>query len=272
MRYVENGLTFCAVRDRRPANAYGASSVEQVLHDKPQMKQICASLVDRQQLTPTIARFGFHIADVRKTSRWEPGQYVELGFGRLLRPQLSSDVKVSGNTYARKFTISSGPGELSGYSRFEITIRKVGIATDYLFSQDGETGLEIPLRGFGGEFIFQQNARETIGFAAGGVGITPLLAQTSRLHLPRIRVYWAVRAEDLGLVVDSFQRTPDLCDCTRLFVIGEIDDEGAQCLVKLDATESTVEMRRMVYDDLQLNSDSLNDAIRKWYECTGAAL
>jgi NAD(P)H-flavin reductase len=272
MRYIENSLAFCAMRDLRASNVYGTSSVEQVLYDKPQENQIYARLVDKQPLTPTITRFEFHIADVKKTSRWEPGQYVTLDFERLLRPQLSSDAKVSGNTYARKFTISSGAGELSGYSRFEITIRKVGIATDYLFSQDGDIGFEIPLRGFGGEFIIHQKAREAIGFVAGGVGITPLLAQTGSLHLPQMVVYWTVRAEDLGLVVDSFERAPDLCHCTRLFVTGEIDDEGAQYLAKLDAVESTVELRRMVYDDLQLNSGSPNDAVRKWYVCTGAAL
>jgi NAD(P)H-flavin reductase len=272
VRYIENGLTFRAVQDLRASNVYGTSSVEQVLYDKPQKDQICAKLVDKQPLTPTIARFEFQIEDVKKTSRWRPGQYVTLDFERLLRPQLSSDAKVSGDTYARKFTISSGAGELSGYSRFEITIRNVGIATDYLFSQDGDSGLEIPLKGFGGEFIIQQKAGETIGFVAGGVGITPLLAQTGGLDLPRMLVYWTVRAEDLGLVVDSFERAPDLCHCTRLFITGKIDDEGAQCLAKLDAMESTIELRRMVCDDLQLNSGSPDDAIRKWYVCTGAAL
>ncbi|KAH6666555.1 hypothetical protein B0J14DRAFT_603837 [Halenospora varia] len=140
MRYIKNGLRFRAVRDLRVSNVYGTSSVKQVLYDKPEKKQIYARLVDKQRLTPTITRFGFRIVDVEKTCRWEPGQYVTLGFERLLRPQLSSDAKVSNDTYARKFTISSGAGELSGYSRFEITIRRVGIATDYLFSQDRETG------------------------------------------------------------------------------------------------------------------------------------
>ncbi|KUJ10833.1 oxidoreductase-like protein [Mollisia scopiformis] len=272
VRYIEHGLTIYAMRSPRASNAYGTSSVEQVLYDKSQKKQIFARLVDKQLLTPTVARFGFHIVDAKETSQWEPGQYVTLGFERLLGPQLRSDARVSENTYARKFTISSGAGEFLGYCRFEITIRKVGIATEYLFSQDGETGVEIPIRGFGGEFIFQQKALETIGFVAGGVGITPLLAQTGRLHLPRTRVYWTVRAEDLGLVVDSFEKAPELCGCTRLFVTGEIGDEGAQYLTKLGAMEASVEMRRMACDDLQLNFDSPNAAIKMWYVCTGAAL
>ncbi|TVY26897.1 hypothetical protein LHYA1_G004849 [Lachnellula hyalina] len=272
IRYIENSLTFRAVRDFRATNAHGISSVAKALHDKPQRKQTCARLVDKQLLTPTIARFGFQIIDVGKTSRWESGQYVTLDFETLLRPHLSSEAKVSDNTYARKWTISSGAGEFLGYNRLEITIRKVGIVTNYLFSQDAEIGLGLPLLGFGGEFIFQQKARETIGIVAGGVGITPLLAQTGRLHLSRVQVYWTVKAEDLGLVVDSFERAPGLCDCTRLFVTGEIDDKGAQNLAKINATDSMVETRRMAYDDFQLSSESPDNAIKKWYVCTGAAL
>lgn len=70
----------------------------------------------------------------------------------------------------------------------------------------------------------------------------------------------------------NLERAPELCDVTWLFVTGAIDNEGAQCLAKLSAMKSTVELRRMVYDDLQLNSYSLDDVIRKWYVCTGAAL
>jgi len=272
IRYIENSLTFRAVRDFRATNAHGISSVAKGLHDKPQRKQTCARLVDKQLLTTTIARFGFHIIDVGKTSRWESGQYVTLDFETLLRPHPSSEAKVSDNTYARKWTISLGAGEFLECNRLEITIRKVGIVTNYLFSQDAEIGLDLPLIGFGGEFIFQQKARETIGIVAGGVGITPLLAQTGRLHLSRVQVYWTVKAEDLGLVVDSFERAPGLCDCTRLFVTGEIDDKGAQNLAKINATDSMVEMRRMAYDDFQLSSESPDNAIKKWYVCTGAAL
>ena len=272
MRYIENALTFCAAGHLQFSFIHGNPYVKQVLYDKPQKNQIHARLVSKELLTPTIARLGFHIENPEETSRWEPGQYVTLDFESLLRRQLNSDSETSGDVYARKFTISSGAGELSGYGQFEITIRKVGIATEYLFSQDCEIGFEIPIRGFGGQFTFQQNAQERVGFVAGGVGITPLLAQTERLHLSRMQVYWAVRIEDLELVIDSFERSPDLCGCTHLFITGEVTDKGAQYLAKLDAMESTLELRRISCDNLQLTNKLSTDAINKWYVCTGAAL
>ena len=271
VRYIENGLSFSATQNLRGSSAYGTSSVEQVPYDKPR-EQIYARLVDKQPLTPTITRHAFYITDSEKKSKWEPGQYVTLGFEWLLRHQPNSDAQVPSDADARKFTISSRGGEVSDYTQFEITIRKVGIITNFLSSQDAEIGLEIPIRGFAGEFVFHQRPQETIGFAAGGVGITPLLAQVDRLDMSRVRGYWTVKAEDLGLVLDSFERAPVLCACTRLFVTGTIDDDGAQYLAKLSAMKATVETRRMVYDDLRLNSHGPGGNIRKWYVCAGAAL
>ena len=55
---------------------------------------------------------------------------------------------------ANAFTISSPPSKRSLETgkpdeEFELTIRKVGRATEYLFGQD--LGFEVPLRGFEGE-------------------------------------------------------------------------------------------------------------------------
>ncbi|KAH9203279.1 hypothetical protein DL95DRAFT_399492 [Leptodontidium sp. 2 PMI_412] len=59
---------------------------------------------------------------------------------------------------------------------------------------------------------------------------------------------------------------------TRLFVTGKLTDQSGERFAELVAMNAMVELRRMVYDDLRLNSESTGDVIRKWYGCTGAAL
>ena len=135
--------------------------------------------MDKKIITPTIARFKFQVADPQKASKWKPGQYVALSFQDELDIGYShmrdDDPKSLNDDFLRTFTVSSRQDALPG--EFEITIREVGPVTEHLFQHNVRADLEVPLQGFGGEFFLQQGEGEKISYIAGGVGITPLLAQ-----------------------------------------------------------------------------------------------
>lgn len=278
-RYVEDGLAFRGrPGEPSPYNPPVRFLAKEQIHELPDGgKEIYTSLVEKKILTPTIARFRFHIADPEKASRWKPGQYVALSFEDELSIGYShmrdDDPKSLNDDYLRTFTVSSGPDNAtaSSYGQFDITIRKVGRVTEHLFRHNTRSKLEVPLKGFGGEFVFQQDPGEQIACVAGGIGITPLLAQAAVLDLARLHLYWTIRAEDLGLVLDTFEQFPGLVSCTKLFVTGTVNDTVAKNLKKLADLNASVEMRRMAKSDLKLEVED-GTQIKKWYVCTGDAL
>jgi NAD(P)H-flavin reductase len=276
-RFVEKGLGFRGLPgEPSPYNPPVRFLAKEQIHELPNnTKQISASLVEKKILTPTIARFRFNIIDPEKASRWKPGQYVALSFQDEFDIGYShmrdDDPKSLNDDFLRTFTVSSGPGEASSYGQFDITIRKVGRVTEHLFRHNTRSKLEVPLKGFGGEFIFQQGPGEHIACIAGGIGITPLLAQASVLDLSRVHLYWTVRAEDLGLVFDSFEQFPGLVGYTRLFITGTLDSTAAKNLNRLGEVNAFLKTRRMVSGDLGLEAES-DVEIRKWYVCTGDEL
>lgn len=228
-------------------------------------KQIFAKLVDKKIISPTIGRFRFHIADPVKASKWKPGQYVALSFADELGIGYShmrdDDPKSLNDDFLRTFTVSSRQDSLDAHDQFEITIRKVGPVTDFLFRHNVRSELEVPLRGFGGEFFIKQD-NEPICFVAGGVGITPFLAQAKDLDLERLQLYWTVRGEDVPLVIDTFDRLPELAKSTKLFVTGKVDEES-DVWKKLSASGTSAEKRRMTKEDIS------GDIASRWYLCTG---
>lgn len=230
-------------------------------------QQIFAKLVDKKIISPTIGRFRFHIADPAKASKWKPGQFVALSFADELDIGYShmrdDDPKSINDDFLRTFTVSSRQDTLDAYDQFEITIRKVGPVTNFLFRHNVRSELEVPLQGFGGEFFIKQDG-EKVAFVAGGVGITPLLAQAKDLSLERVQLYWTVRGEDIPLVIDTFERIPGLARSTKLFVTGK-GDEASDAWKKLSATGTSVEKRRMTKDDIS------EDIASRWYLCTSAS-
>jgi NAD(P)H-flavin reductase len=231
--------------------------------------QIHAKLTEKHILTPTIGRFKFQIADPEKASKWKPGQYVALSFQDELDIGYShmrdDDPKSLNDDFLRTFTVSSRQDAPDGQEQFEITIRKVGPVTEHLFRHNIRSDLEVPLQGFGGEFFIQQGKGENVAFLAGGVGITPLLAQAEDLDLSRMKLYWTVRAEDLGLVINTFERILKLAYSTSLFVTGTIKSQTGEWKV-LDTSGAVVHKRRMTKEDV------LEDPASRWYLCTGTSL
>lgn len=234
-----------------------------------------AQLRARELLTPTIARFKFSVSDPEAAGRWTPGQYVAIAFENELSVGYShmrdDDPRSLNDDYVRTFTVSSVPGTKLLEDGFEITIRNVGMVTNFLFRQNVRAGLELPLRGFGGEFRVRQGPKEIVPFVAGGIGITPLLAQLQQLDLTRIRLFWTFNIRDIGLSVDTFKRFPDLAPSTKLFISGSgqtLPPETKVALDNLEQANAQFVFRRMLVTDVQAD-DELSAT---WYLCTGPTL
>ena len=272
-------------------------------------KTATATLLSRTLLTPTIARFRFRISDAANHA-WTAGQYVALSFEDELSGgyahMADDDPRSLNDDYVRTFTISSPPPLSCGSSRhqagtacdhepgqvgslfsplpndeFEITIRNVGTVTRFLFNTNIRAGLAIPLRGFGGSFAVKQpdTANSITPFVAGGIGITPLLAQLPSLDLARLLVLWTVNSRDLGLVLNTMRRYPGLGARMRVFVSGDpalsklsVEQQGGGAGDEIDGeaiAEGVFERRRMVKEDVVGLREKVGDT---WYICAGTGL
>jgi hypothetical protein len=198
-RFVKNGLPFRGkVLDYSPYNPpVRRLLTEQDLSapDSGSDTIATATLTEREIITPDIARFVFKLSPNTNSDEamkaWQPGQHVTLDFG----PELdhgwshmrSDDPQSLNDDFVRTFTISTPPDP--GLKQLEITARKNGPVTGLLFSWNLRAPLEVPVLGFGGSEGFRlsfgvvqegdkgaKDGMEQI-FVAGGVGITPLMAQ-----------------------------------------------------------------------------------------------
>lgn len=176
--------------------------------------------------------------------------------------------------FVRTFTVSSLPGDPPNPVRdlkddeFEITIRKVGVATELLFKQRiDRMPFEIGVKGFGGEFEVQQrDGEERICFIAAGVGITPILPSLFGLDFGRLRLVWTVREEDVGLVLDVLDRHEGLGKVTEVFVTGS--KSGTEESVKsIEEKGAKVHSRRLQKEDVDRG-----EQISRYYLCTGVPL
>ncbi|PQE30281.1 hypothetical protein CJF32_00008183 [Rutstroemia sp. NJR-2017a WRK4] len=270
--FVADGLSFRGIEGEfspyNPPVRYLTSENTRGVQENT--RQVHAKLIDKKILTPTVGRFRFHIPDPDQANRWKPGQYVALSFKEELDIGYShmrdDDPKSLNDDYIRTFTVSSPKDPKGAHDQFEITIRKVGVATDFLFRHNPRVELELPLNGFGGEFFVEQGSGEEVSFVAGGVGITPLLAQAPDLDLQRLKLYWTVRSADLGLVKDTFEKIPGLASSTKLFVTGgKIGPSESTEIEELEKMGAVVQKRRMGKDDIA------GDGASKWYLCTGTS-
>ncbi|KAL2069979.1 hypothetical protein VTL71DRAFT_14659 [Oculimacula yallundae] len=270
VRFVSDGLAFRGhdgeFSPYNPPVRYLSTEISHGLAGTE--KPILAKLVDKKIITPTIARFRFKITDVAKSSKWKPGQYVALSFAEELDIGYShmrdDDPKSLNDDFLRTFTVSSRQDAIDGDNHFEITIRNVGVVTDHLFKFNVRAELEVPIQGFGGDFVVQQGEGEKVAFVAGGVGITPLLAQGQDLDFTRLHLFWTNRADDIPLVTDTFDRIPGLAEATTVFITDNINAES-EGWKKLVSTGAKIEKRRMAIEDVGGYSAD------KWYLCTGTA-
>jgi NAD(P)H-flavin reductase len=279
VRFVRNGLTIRVHSKPFPLHSKQEQHPAKKKHHHPPNDNCYTYLtvVDKQLLTPNIARFQFHMADQGKTPDWRPGQYAIMSFQG--EANVVSDCVQDGvldeksEVHDRMFTVSSGPGALLSRNLFEITIRRVGVVTERLFGYPDIETVPVLLHEFKGDFCFRQDHDEYISVVAGGIGVTPLLAQASYLDLDRVRVYWSLRLEDLGLAIDSFRRIPGLGASTTLFLTGtpNTNHEVEGNLAILKSMDISVFMRRILVGDLRMEpAMSLN--VGNWYICTGASL
>lgn len=291
-RFVEKGLGFKGdLGERSPYNPRvrylpSERAAEGLLDEDSDMK---AALVKKEDITPTISRYRFRIANPRKVAvNWKPGQHVALSFAAELDKGYShmrdNDPLSLNDDYVRTFTVSSPPSSSpnSGpaLGEFEITVRRVGKVTKFLSTQNlkgqccGQP-LVVPLIGFGGEFSVKQGeGRERVAFVAGGVGITPLLAQLPELDLSRLHLLWTLRAEDLVFVKDLFTRHTNLPASTSLFVTGldkKVRGAHKALVEEFQKVCLSVNSRRIDEEDVSKEA-SVNRDIQKWYICTSPAL
>ncbi|KXT07391.1 hypothetical protein AC578_431 [Pseudocercospora eumusae] len=278
-RFVSQALPFRGV----PGNASPYNpSVRYLTSEKPPATASTgtglqqANLLSQEVITPTISRFKFRL---EKAANYTAGQYVTLDLASQLDLGYShmrdDDPRSLNDDFVRTFTVSSPPGIPPNPTRklkddeFEITIRKVGVATDWLLRQKGSTmnrPIEVSIKGFGGEFqVAQKDEQETIGFVAAGVGITPLLPSLGRLDVERLKVLWTVRKEDISLVMDTISRQEGLEKALTVFVTnGKQGDEG---VAELKRRGITVELRRIGQGDVVFG-----EQVKRVYLCTAVPL
>jgi NAD(P)H-flavin reductase len=242
--------------------------------------QVTAKLLSQTPLTPTISRFKFALSNA---TSYSAGQYVtidvsdhmDIGYSHMR----DSDPRSLNDDYVRTFTVSSPPGLPPHPSKrladdeFEFTIRKVGVVTEFLFKHGfgpaaKGSELEVGIKGFGGSFVVEQNGNDSaVAFIAAGVGITPLMPCIPSLRLNNLRLFWTLRAPDLGLAVDMVEGTPNLAPSLTLFVtgisFGNKEEEAA--MEKLKGFGVQIVQRRMERTDLE----GLTPKIERWYVCTG---
>jgi ferredoxin-NADP reductase/predicted pyridoxine 5'-phosphate oxidase superfamily flavin-nucleotide-binding protein len=267
-RFVKGGLPFRGVKKIpspynprvRPLASEG--NLKSSLTSPPK----AAQLIKKTLLTPSIARFTFSAA---AGITYDPGQWVALDFKSELdlgyEHMRNDDPGSLNDDFVRTFTISSAPTPAQR-GEFEITVRNVGPVTKYMFKQNERAGFEVPVLGVGGEFKIAQDKDGITPFIAGGVGITPLLGQIHTLDLSpaKFRLFWTIRLADIGLVVDTVQRFPQLAGVTEVYVTGrQVLDDGNKQLAALGVG---MKLRRLEKGDL----DGVDAGT--WYLCAGNVL
>lgn len=268
VRFVEKGLAFTAVPGEfspyNPPVQHLPSESKHALGLEANWR-LSANLLKREILAPSIARFTFELSEERK---WRPGQYIALDFSEELDIGYShmrdDDPTSLNDDFVRTFTISN-PHNPKKNRELEITVRKVGRVTDHLFKWNQRMGpIEVPIRGIEGDFEIKEEDGKRMGFVAGGVGITPLLSHNGNINFENMILFWNVKAADLGLVKDTFEKITGLAKSTKLFVTGEaVNDKETLGSLKEECLE--VNRRRMNAVDVTEASAS---PLKRWYVCT----
>ena len=247
-----------------------------------QQRDITASFVKRELLTPTIARITFKLDSRTPLPTWKSGQVITFDFKHELDNGWShmrdDDPQSLNDDFVRTFTVSSpAPVSIRAGSKdaeFQITVRKHGPATALLWRWNPRVELEIPVLGFGGEEGFLlpvEKTKDLSVFVAGGVGITPLIAQAEGVLAAGngLRVLWSVRGEDLPFVEDVFGRVRGLAPLTTVFVTWRGDDGREELKDRLETMGARLYDGRMGEKDVKAVE---RRGGRKFYLCAGETM
>ncbi|KAM3501169.1 hypothetical protein MY10362_005766 [Beauveria mimosiformis] len=295
-RLVRRGLPFRGTSlERSPYNPpvrhllTERDAVPNQFSDRP---DVTATLVDREVLSPTVARFAFRLDGERAKMNWRAGQHVTLDFGDELNHGYAhmrdDDPQSLNDDFVRTFTVSNPPPEPAAAAaekiELQITARRSGgPATGLLWRQNLRVPLAIPVLGFGGQESFRLPTTTTTTTTAaadtpqqrpvcvaGGVGITPLLAQARAVldaGVP-LTLLWSLRVEDLPLAEDTFARIEGLAAVTTVFCSGCGDGEEEGELRRRRLGVKRVQQRRMAEVDVK----GLWGQGTRFYLCAGPAL
>ena len=285
-RFVKDGLPFRGeAGDPSPYNppVRRLASEGQMAVSASESPAATALLLLRETITPTVGRFTFRLKPEKdKTFRvWKAGHYITLDFSSELDHGYShmrdDDPQSLNDDYIRTFTISSPPptADSDGYvkngTEMQITTRRHGPATNLLWRQPLQVPLYIPVLGFGGGDGFDTaSAREEKAiFIAGGVGITPLLAQAPSVFASgqRLALLWSLRADDLPLAIDSFDRITGLAGASKLFVTSGTNSLGeTEWIKKLKEMGATVMLGRLTREEVLGAKDG--EGKNRFFVCT----
>jgi ferredoxin-NADP reductase len=282
-RFVKQSLLFRAEQgEPSPYNPTVRKLAGELGHSLPIAEEAQATtvrLLKHHSITPTISRFTFSFSEdtLGTKATYSPGQWVALDFSSELSEGYSHmrdhDPTSLNDDLIRTFTVSSTPPLQPG-QEFEITIRKVGRVTDYLF-QAGQykfKKIEAAVKGFGGDFKIDASVGK-VGFIAGGVGITPLMSAGPQLSAEQADIHWTMQAKDYRLSLDFFQSSPHLASSAKLYFtnVPALDpaeqEEFEKAQERLAANGSQVYLRRLLAEDL-----SGVDSVEHWYICTSVPL
>ncbi|KAI1499471.1 hypothetical protein F5X99DRAFT_389539 [Biscogniauxia marginata] len=244
---------------------------------------------------------------------WRPGYHVTLDFGPELDLGWShmrdDDPQSLNDDYVRTFTVSGvsvggGGGNatpappasklvlLPDGAEFEIVARRHGPATSLLASWPDldRVPLAIPVLGFGGgsggfgmlgsrdgDGDGEEEEEESV-FVAGGVGITPLMAQAAGVLLTlekkkggRLRVLWSLRGEDIALAGLVLGRIAGLGPVTRVYVTGEAS-AAKEGIARIRGLGAEVVEGRMGAADVLAKGEGEGKRRRNFYCCAGPGM
>ncbi|PHH64747.1 hypothetical protein CDD81_4009 [Ophiocordyceps australis] len=247
-----------------------------------------ARLIHREVITPTIANFTFRLSSSTQLPTWHAGQHVTLNFA----PELDKgyahmrddDPQSLNDDFIRTFTVTN-EADTGAERLMRLTLRRHGPATGLLWDYDLDrpTPLNLPVLGFGGKAEFrlpitpftspgEPHMRSV--FIAGGVGVTPLLAQARAvLEASRdatdLTVLWSLRSEDADLAVHVFGAIPALAPVTSLFITSGLDDAHAATLKEAGAVVAT---RRLEAADVWRVGAGEQGGKCKFFLCAGPGL
>ncbi|RYP62668.1 hypothetical protein DL770_009555 [Monosporascus sp. CRB-9-2] len=298
-RLVKDGLLFRGeVGKRSPYNppvrrldAEGASGLAGASSEAT----ATATLVGRENLSPTVSRYIFRLSPARigggePLKMWKPGQHVTLDFSEELDAGYShmsdEDPQCLNDDFVRTFTISNAPSRGEEHvkegTELQIMARKHGPATALLQRQNLRVPLEVSVLGFGGEESFRipaggEQDQKVPVFIAGGVGITPLLAQAPGIlgggglkRASGLVLLWSIRAEDIPFAAKALERTPGLANRTRLFITGAetvLSGTQQEMVKNMEVKGARIEVRRMGEVDVLVSGTTAED--RKFFVCAG---